>query len=178
MGARPADERATEDFYIRTLAEPSLDVNGVEAGSPRLIKTVLPVEAHANLSVRLAPGQRVEHIGPALERLLREAAPAGADIGLELLSSAPPGLVDPASKPIALALDAVERAVGARPLLVRSGGTLPIIAALAGRGIPTVLTGYALPDCNAHAPNERIALDHLALGLAAARATLTAWGDL
>jgi acetylornithine deacetylase/succinyl-diaminopimelate desuccinylase-like protein len=72
----------------------------------------------------------------------------------------------------------VERAIGTRPLLVRSGGTLPIVAALADKGIPTVVTGYALPDCNAHAPNERMRLDQMALGLAAARATLTAWGEL
>src|SRR5262249_3079883 len=72
-GACPADEHAAEDFYVRTFAEPSLDVNGIEGGSPHLIKTVLPVEAHANVSVRLAPGQRVAEIAPALERLLREA---------------------------------------------------------------------------------------------------------
>jgi len=177
-GGRPADRRAADEFYARTYAEPSLDVNGIEGGSPHLIKTVLPVEAHANVSVRLAPGQLVDGIARALERLLREAAPAGADVQVDLVSHAPPGLVDPESKPLVLALDAVERATGVRPLIVRSGGTLPIVAALAERGIPTVVTGYALPDCNAHAPNERMALDHMALGLAAARETLTAWGDL
>jgi acetylornithine deacetylase/succinyl-diaminopimelate desuccinylase-like protein len=177
-GGRPADERAAGEFYLRTCAQPSLDVNGVEGGSPHLIKTVLPVESHANVSIRLAPGQRVDEIAGAFEQLLRDAAPRGADVRVELVSAAPPGLVDPGSKPIVLALDAVERAVGVRPLLVRSGGTLPIVAALAEKGIPTVVTGYALPDCNAHAPNERMALDHMALGLAAARETLIAWGAL
>ena len=178
MGARPADQHAADEFYPRTFAEPSLDVNGVEAGSPQLIKTVLPVEAHANLSMRLAPGQRVEEMATALERLLRDAAPPGAEVELELRTSGPAGLVDPSSKPLVLALDAVEHAVGARPLLIRTGGSLPIVPALADRGIPTVITGYALPDCNAHAPNERMALDHMALGLAAARATFAAWGAL
>jgi acetylornithine deacetylase/succinyl-diaminopimelate desuccinylase-like protein len=177
-GGTPADARAAEQFYVRTFAEPSLDVHGVEGGSPHLIKTVLPVEAHANVSLRLAPGQRVDEIAPVFERLLREAAPKGADVEVELTSFAEPGLVDPASKPLVLALDAVERAVGVRPLLVRSGGTLPIVAALAQKGIPTVVTGYALPDCNAHAPNERMQLDQMALGLAAARETLLAWGTL
>jgi acetylornithine deacetylase/succinyl-diaminopimelate desuccinylase-like protein len=177
-GARSADEKAATEFYIRTFAEPSLDVNGIEGGSPHLIKTVLPVEAHANVSVRLAPGQRVAEIAPAFERLLRDSAPPGADVELALVSSAEAGLVDPDSQPVVLALQAVERAIGTRPLLVRSGGTLPIVAALGDRGIPTVVTGYALPDCNAHAPNERMRLDQMALGLAAARAILTAWGDL
>jgi acetylornithine deacetylase/succinyl-diaminopimelate desuccinylase-like protein len=176
-GARPVDERAATEFFVRTFAEPSLDVNGLESGSPHLVKTVLPVEAHANVSIRLAPGQRAETIAPAFERLLREAAPPGADVDVRLASSAQPALVDSESRAVQLAARAVERAVH-RPLMVRNGGTLPIMAALAERGIPTVLTGYALPDCNAHAPNERMRLDHMALGVAAARATLLAWGDL
>ena len=55
QSARPADPAAAEEFYIRTTAEPALDVNGFESGSPRLEKTVLPVRAVANVSVRLAP---------------------------------------------------------------------------------------------------------------------------
>ena len=68
QGARPADPRAAEEFYLRTFAEPALDVNGFESGSPHLQKTVLPVEAVANISLRLAPGQRVEEIAPEFER--------------------------------------------------------------------------------------------------------------
>src|SRR5262249_1122423 len=45
QGAAPADPRAAEEFYLRTFGEPALDVNGIEAGSPHLQKTVLPVEA-------------------------------------------------------------------------------------------------------------------------------------
>src|SRR4051812_5107084 len=45
QGVRPADPRAADEFYTRTFAEPSLDVNGIAAGSPQLQKTVLPVEA-------------------------------------------------------------------------------------------------------------------------------------
>jgi acetylornithine deacetylase/succinyl-diaminopimelate desuccinylase-like protein len=52
---------------------------------------------------------------------------------------------------------------------VRGGGTLPIVPALVAKGIPTILTGFDLPEGNAHAPNERIALDLIALGVAAAR---------
>ncbi len=177
-GARPVDPRAAEDFYLRTFAEPALDVNGIEGGSPELVKTVLLVEAHANVSIRLAPGQDVKEIQSALERLLREVAPEEADVEVTLQSAAPPGLVDPDSRAIQLALEATERAVGVRPLLTRSGGTLPIVAALADKGIPTVLSGYCLPDCNAHAPNENMRLDHMALGAAAAREILLAWGEL
>src|SRR2546421_11605709 len=57
QGARPADPTAAEQFYLRTFAEPALDVNGIETGSPHLQKTVLPVFAEANVSIRLAPSQ-------------------------------------------------------------------------------------------------------------------------
>ena len=178
QGARPLDDRAAEDFYVRTFAEPSLDVNGIEGGSPQLQKTVLPVEAHANLSIRLAPGQDPEQIGPEVERLLREAAPDGADLEVSRLSSSPPGLVDPESPAVQLGLEAFERALGTRPLLVRSGGTLPIVPALTDKGIPTILTGFALPDSNIHSPNENLLAEYLPLGVRAARELYTSFAGL
>ena len=168
-GRAPADPRAAEEFYLRTFAEPALDVNGIETGSPHLQKTVLPVEAVANLSIRLAPGQQVEEIAAELERLLHEAAPAGATLEIERWSSSPPGLVPPDAKAVQLGLDAFERVLGVRPALIRSGGTLPIVPALADKGIPTIITGFGLPDSNIHSPNERLLVEYVPLGIAAAR---------
>lgn len=178
QGARPSDAAAAKELYLRTWAEPSIDVNGVEGGSPQLQKTVIPVAAEANLSMRLVPGQRVEEVAPEVERLLREAAPAGADVEIDLWSSAPPGLIPPDSAAIVLAQDAFERALGARPLLLRSGGTLPIVPALADRGIPTIVTGFDLPDGNLHSPNERLLVEHVPLGVAAARELFTSLAGL
>jgi acetylornithine deacetylase/succinyl-diaminopimelate desuccinylase-like protein len=170
QGARPADPRAADEFYLRTLAEPALDVNGIEGGSPHLEKTVLPVEAVANVSIRVAPGQPVAEIAAAFERLVRDAAPAGADLELELLSSAPGGMISPDAAAVQLGLRAFERALGVRPALIRSGGTLPIVPALADRGIETIITGFSLPDANIHSPNERLRAEYVPLGIAAARA--------
>jgi acetylornithine deacetylase/succinyl-diaminopimelate desuccinylase-like protein len=170
QGARPMDPRAAEEFYLRTFAEPALDLNGIHSGSPMIQKTVIPVQADANVSIRLAPGQRPAEIAAAFERLLHEAAPAGADLDVQLLSSAPPGLVAPDALAVRLGLTAFERALGVRPALIRSGGTLPIVAALADRGIPTIITGFSLPDANIHSPNERMLTDYFPLGIAAARA--------
>jgi acetylornithine deacetylase/succinyl-diaminopimelate desuccinylase-like protein len=169
QGARASDPRAAEEFYLRTFAEPALDVNGFESGSPHLQKTVLPVAAVANLSIRLAPGQKVEEIAPEVERLLREAVPAGAELEIELWSTAPPGLVPPDARAIQLGLDAFERVLGRRPALIRSGGTLPIVPALADKGIPTIITGFGLPDSNIHSPNERLVAEYVPLGIATAR---------
>jgi acetylornithine deacetylase/succinyl-diaminopimelate desuccinylase-like protein len=109
QGARPKDPDAAREFYRRTFAEPALDVNGIQTGSPILQKTVLPVEAIANISIRLAPGQQVEEIAPEVERILRDAAPTGAELDVELWSSSPPGLVPPDAKAVQLGLDAFLR---------------------------------------------------------------------
>jgi acetylornithine deacetylase/succinyl-diaminopimelate desuccinylase-like protein len=169
MGARPADAKAADEFYLRTFAEPALDVNGFESGSPHLQKTVLPVEAVANLSIRLAPGQHPDVIGPEVERLLLAGLPDGAELEIERLSSAPPGLVPPDAKALQLGLDAFERVVGRRPALIRSGGSIPIVAALADKGIPAIVTGFGLPDSQIHSPNERLVADYVPVGTQTAR---------
>jgi acetylornithine deacetylase/succinyl-diaminopimelate desuccinylase-like protein len=177
-GARPADARAAEDFYLRTWAEPAVGVNGISGGEPHLQKTVLPVTAEANVSIRLAPGQDPEQISPVFERLLREAAPEGAELKVERWSSAPAGLIPPDAPAIQLGLDAFERVIGARPLLIRVGGTLPIVPALADKGIPTVLTGFDLPEGNIHSPNERLLVEHIPLAVDAARELYRAFARL
>ena len=173
-GARPLDGAAAEDFYRRTVAGPAVDVNGLHGGEAVLQKTVLPVVAEANVSIRLAPGQDVEGIAAAFERLLREAAPAGAELEVERRSSSPAGLIPPDSPAVRLAQDAFERVVGRRPLLLRTGGTIPLVPALADRDIPTILTGFALPGANVHSPNERLRASYVPLGVEAARETLVA----
>jgi acetylornithine deacetylase/succinyl-diaminopimelate desuccinylase-like protein len=177
-GARPADARAAEDFYVRTWAEPAVDVNGIVVGEPHLQKTVLPVRAEANVSIRLAPGQDPDQIGPAFEHLVREAAPEGADVEIERWASSPAGLIPSDAPAIELGLDAFERVLGARPLLVRIGGTLPIVPALADKGIPTMVTGFDLPEGNIHSPNERLLVEHIPLAVNAARELYRAFAQL
>jgi acetylornithine deacetylase/succinyl-diaminopimelate desuccinylase-like protein len=167
-GAVPADERAAQEFYLRTWAEPSVDVHGIAGGSPVLIKTVIPVEAEANVSIRLVGGQDPGVIVGEVERLLREAAPAGAEVEIAVRSASPAGLVPADAQAIQLGLDAFEHVVGVRPVLRRTGGAIPLVSALAGRRVPTVVTGFALNESNIHSPNERIPAEYLPLGVDAA----------
>jgi acetylornithine deacetylase/succinyl-diaminopimelate desuccinylase-like protein len=178
QGARPADAKAAEEVHIRTWVEPAVDVHGLSSGSPHLQKTVLPVEAEANVSIRLAPGQDDKAIAAEMERLMREATPAGADVEIELLASTPAALVDPELPAIKLGQDAFERVIGARPLLLRVGGSLPVMAALEQKGVPTILTGFDLPEGNIHSPNERFRVEHVALGVEAAQELYRALAQL
>ena len=177
-GARPADARAVEEFRARTTAEPSVTVNGVESGSPRLQKTVLPVEAVANVSIRLAPGQTTAAIAPVFERLLREAAPEGASVDVDLWSTGEPAYVDPEAPAVRLAQDAFEHVLGARPVLTRSGGSIPVAAALGARGVPAIVTGFSRPKAQLHSPNENIPATALREGLETVVEVLRRFGAL
>ncbi len=169
QGARPADARAAEELYLRTWTEPAVDVHGISGGEPQLQKTVLPVVAEANVSIRLAPGQDDEAIAAEMERLMRSAAPEGTDVEIECQAKSPAALVRPDEPAIRLGQDAFERVIGARPLLLRVGGSLPVMSALEQKGIPTILTGFDLPEGNIHSPNERFRVEHIALGVETAQ---------
>jgi acetylornithine deacetylase/succinyl-diaminopimelate desuccinylase-like protein len=178
QGARPADPRAAEEYYLRTGVEPAVDVHGVIGGEPKLQKTVIGVEAEANVSIRLVPGQDDKAIAAEMERLMREAAPDGAEVEIELIASAPAALVEPDDPALRLGQDAFERVIGARPLLIRIGGSLPVMAALESRQIPTILTGFDLPDGNIHSPNERFRVEHIALGVETAKELFRSLAEL
>ena len=94
-------------------------------------------------------------------------------------NSARPALTPTDSPAIRLAGDAFEHVIGARPLLVRSGGTLPIYASLVARGLPTLATGFGIEsECNVHAPNENVPEDALELGVATMREVFSRLGEL
>jgi acetylornithine deacetylase/succinyl-diaminopimelate desuccinylase-like protein len=165
-GLRPADPAAADEFYLRTGASPSLDVHWVSGGE---IRTIVVERASAALSVRLAAGQRAEEISAALERMLREALPDGAELTYAA-SLAEPSLFDPELPALRAARRALAQVEGREPALVRSGGSLPVLGAFAERGIPVIVSGFAVPGDNIHSPDEWYRLAALEQGARAARA--------
>jgi acetylornithine deacetylase/succinyl-diaminopimelate desuccinylase-like protein len=164
-GAAEVTPGAADEFWGRTGAEPSVDVNMLTSGEPR---TVIPSVARAQLSVRLAPGQSAAEIAPELERLLRAAVPDGAELSVRF-DMADPALFDANDPVLQLAAGAFERACGTPPAFVRLGGTLPLLAVLAEQGVPTIVSGFALGADAFHAPNESYRLESLRLGELTAR---------
>ena len=149
------------------------------SGSPDLVKTVLPVEARANVSIRLAPGQDPDAIREVFERRVRDATPPGATLEIELKNRAHPAVTSTDAPAVQLAAEGFEASVGARPLFVRSGGTLPIYAGLVARGLPTLATGFGVEsECNVHAPNENVPEDALEEGVRTMREVFTRLGEL
>jgi acetylornithine deacetylase/succinyl-diaminopimelate desuccinylase-like protein len=176
-GATEIAPGAAAELYARTWADTSLDINGIEGGDAQQRRTIIPCTASARLSVRVALGQSGTEIAATLERILREAAPPGARIELDVDPGEPAGF-DAADPVLALAREAIGRATGSRPLFVRSGGSIPILGALAHRDIPTVLSGFALDADGIHGPDESYRLESLALGERAARELYAALATL
>jgi acetylornithine deacetylase/succinyl-diaminopimelate desuccinylase-like protein len=153
------------DFYARTGADASLDVNEVRGGEPR---TLVPATAHATLSLRLAARQDPERMAAVLSGLLRDAAPPYAEVQISTVRASP-ALFDATHPSVTLATQAIERAVGVAPVLTRSGGSIPAVAELAFRDIPTIVSGFALSEDRIHSPDESFRLASLEMGERAAR---------
>jgi acetylornithine deacetylase/succinyl-diaminopimelate desuccinylase-like protein len=165
------------EYYEKTGAQPDFEVNGIISGATDELRTIIPAFAKANISLRLAPGQDSGAVREEMERLLRDAAPEGAEVEITGTASEPVQF-DPESQPLRLAREAFERATGKPPALIRSGGTIPILAAFADRGIQTIVSGFALPEDRIHAPNESYRLESIELNEKTSYELLKALGDL
>jgi acetylornithine deacetylase/succinyl-diaminopimelate desuccinylase-like protein len=177
-GAVAADPRAGDEFYDRTWALPAVTVHSVLAGDATLHKTSIQQEAIASVSVRLAPGQDAEAMSELLEHTLHAACPDHCTLEIEMWPPAQPAWMDAGQPVLRAAFDAIERATGARPLATRSGGSIPIAAALVARGIPTILSGFGTDDDNIHSPNERMELRRLEWAVASAHEIFVALGQI
>jgi acetylornithine deacetylase/succinyl-diaminopimelate desuccinylase-like protein len=174
-GAQPAYPGAGAEYVERNGSDSSLDVDQIVAGDAR---TVIPAVARATVSMRLAPGQDADAMRAELERLLRGGLPEGAELTIVGEHMARPSLFPVDTPSMQLAARALERAAGVAPAFVRSGGAIPVVADLSAKGIPTITTGFVLPDDPFHAPNESFSLLGLELGGRAARELLLAFADL
>jgi acetylornithine deacetylase/succinyl-diaminopimelate desuccinylase-like protein len=84
---------------------------------------------------------------------------------IETGHGAEPYLVSPTGPRAKAALRALKSAFGTEPVLMREGGSIPIVNEFKKiLNADTLLLGLALPDDNAHSPNEKFNLDCFAKG--------------
>ena len=63
---------------------------------------------------------------------------------------------------------------GDKTALIRVGGSIPIVQAFKDvLNADTLLLGLALPDCQAHAPNENFPIENFVAGVRLNQALLT-----
>lgn len=161
QGGRPADPKAEAEYYLRTWALPSLDIHGFVGGSPTAQKTAVVSEASVSASFRLAPGQNPESIITALQLRVDAANRGEANFSLNISSITSPAFVSGESALVSAGSNAFVEIWGKKPMILRAGGTLPFVATLSGLQIPFLLTGFHLPEGNAHGADEKFLISHL-----------------
>jgi acetylornithine deacetylase/succinyl-diaminopimelate desuccinylase-like protein len=144
----------------RVTIRPTLDVNGMWSGyTGKGSKTVLPSKASAKVSMRLVPDQDPEDLFPRFRRYVEKLAPAGARVRVLDHHSAVPFLTDPDHPMLEAARRALARAWSKPPVMVREGGSIPVMATFQKtHGLPCILMGFGLDDDQVHAPNEKFSL--------------------
>ncbi|HEY6902918.1 MAG TPA: M20/M25/M40 family metallo-hydrolase, partial [Candidatus Acidoferrales bacterium] len=146
----------------RIWVRPTLELNGIWGGYiGEGAKTVIPSKAYAKLSTRLVPNQDPVKIAKLVERHIAKLLPRTVKYKFELLSASKPW-VAPYSHPIfQKAIHALESGFGKKAVFIREGGSIPFVTQMHDTfKIPCVLLGFGLPDENAHAPDEHIALEN------------------
>jgi acetylornithine deacetylase/succinyl-diaminopimelate desuccinylase-like protein len=152
----------------RTTIRPALTINGLAGGYQGTGgKAVIPARATAKLSVRLVPDQDPYTIKRLIRAHLSRIAPPTVQITVRFHSAARPALIDRRHPAMRAAAIAYARAFGAKPVYLRSGGTIPVVDMLRSLEIPTVLMGFALPDDRMHGPNEKFHLPNFRRGIEA-----------
>jgi acetylornithine deacetylase/succinyl-diaminopimelate desuccinylase-like protein len=147
-------------------ARPTLEINGLTSGyQGEGSKTIVPAWARAKLTLRLVPDQSPAKIIQLLKRHLKKICPPTVRMEIHAGHGAEPYLVSPTSNQAQAALRALKSAFGREPVLMREGGSIPIVNDFKKiLGADTLLLGLALPDDNPHAPNEKFNLDCFAKG--------------
>ncbi len=151
----------------RTSVRPTLDVNGIWGGYTEPgAKTVLPSKACAKISMRLVPDQDPARIAELFGDHFADIAPEGVDVNVHALHGGEPAIVDRDSPAMRAAAEAYAEAFGKEPILVRRGGSIPVVATFQKvLGVDTVLMGFGLPDDRLHSPNEKFHLPNFYRGI-------------
>lgn len=154
--ATPSGE-AGRPVLERLWARPTAEINGIWGGYTGVgAKTVIPSHAHAKLSFRLVGRQDPARVLAGLRAFLEEKAPADAKIQVEEFGANPAVVVPSDGAFIPAAIAALRAEYGREPVLMGSGGSIPVVGTLKSLlGLDTILMGFGLDDDQVHSPNEK-----------------------
>ncbi len=147
-------------------ARPTIEINGLTSGyQGEGTKTIIPAWARVKITTRLVPNQKPEKIIKLMTRHLKKLCPPTVRMEIEAGHAAEPYLVSPTGPQAQAALKAIRAAFQCEPVIMREGGSIPIVNDLKNiLHADSLLIGLALPDDNAHSPNEKFDLDCFAKG--------------
>ena len=142
-------------------ARPTFEINGLTSGyQGEGSKTIVPAWARAKITCRLVPNQDPARVRKAVVSYLKKICPPTVRMEIDAGHGAEAYFVSPTGPLAQAALRALKGAFGAEPILMREGGSIPIVNQFKKiLGADSLLLGLGLPDDNAHSPNEKFSLD-------------------
>lgn len=151
----------------RLWARPTAEVNGIGGGyQGEGSKTVIPAEAMAKFSFRLVPDQDPKDIIEKVKSHFKKHTPTGVKVEVKEGHDGKPYYSDPNSKYGKAAQQALKKAFGKDPVMIREGGSIPIIQDMKELlGADSLMLGLALPDCQIHSPNENFYIENFEGGI-------------
>ncbi|MFR1410928.1 MAG: M20/M25/M40 family metallo-hydrolase [Akkermansia sp.] len=161
-------------------ARPTLELNGIGGGyQGEGSKTIIPSRAFAKISCRLVPGQDPERIESLLEEHVKTHTPRGVSVEFKREHSGRAYVCDPNSEFGLAAQQALEEAFGRKPVLVREGGSIPIIEEMKNvLGADALMLGMCLPDARIHSPNENFSVELFTKGIEMSQILLRRLGQI
>lgn len=153
----------------RNSCRPSFDVCGIWGGyTGEGSKTVLPSKAYAKVSCRLVASQDHHKISQAFIDYIKSIAPKHIRVEVHPMHGGEAYLCPIDLPAYKAAEEAISKSWGVRPLAVRRGGSIPIIAVFERvLGLKTVLMGFGLESNAIHSPNENMSVDIFRKGVEA-----------
>ena len=148
-------------FAEQRSARPTIEINGLTSGyQGEGSKTIIPAQASAKLTFRLVPNQDPAHVRKVVLKRLKELCPPTVRMEVKAGHGGEAYLVSPTSPLAQAGLRTLKQAFGHEPILLREGGSIPIVTEFKRiLRADSLLLGLALPDDNAHSPNEKFSLD-------------------
>ncbi|SEF09168.1 Acetylornithine deacetylase/Succinyl-diaminopimelate desuccinylase [Rhizobiales bacterium GAS191] len=159
-----------EELLHRQWMRPTLEFNGVTAGygGPGT-KTVIPSVAGAKITCRLIAGQEPAKVVESIRRHLEAATPSGYRLTVVPRGTGNQAFaLDPDLPALKVAERLLENLLGAAPLRVAMGATIPIGGVFKKYlGIGTIFFSFSTADEDYHAPNEYFRMSSFRTGLIA-----------
>ncbi|MBL1279504.1 MAG: dipeptidase [Fluviicola sp.] len=146
---------------------PTLDVNGIWGGYiGQGAKTVIASQAFAKISMRLVPDQDPIEITNLFLKHFESIAPVGTKVKVTPHHGGEPAVTPIDSIGYKAASIAYENTFGKKPIPVRSGGSIPIVAMFEKElGLKSILMGFGLDSDAIHSPNEHYGLFNFYKGI-------------
>ena len=169
VGAPAYDGEKGFSIVERLWTRPTLELNGIWGGyQGEGAKTVIPSKAFAKFSTRLVPHQDPQKVAKLVEKHVRKLLPKSVHCKFDVLSTGKPWSASFQAPIFKKAQNALEKGFGKRAVFIREGGSIPFVTQMHDTfKVPCVLIGFGLPDENAHAPDEHIALENYFGGIKA-----------